>query len=267
MTKQEFLTELEQALCKLPRAEVEQALAFYDEAISDRMEDGLSETEAVADLGPIDAIAAQITDETPPIPRAIARANTGSRTLNIVLLVVFSPIWVPIALGLAAAALAVYVAIWAVILALWATDAAVVLMPIAGLVSLASLGMEGSIPSGIFVLGITLIASGIGLLASFGVFWASRLLFRATRSFARWIASLFVRVSGQEPAHRDARPHDGATAGASDHAGHAPVDPRLNSDRIPIDPRPDAGTAPTDPRVSARANNGSPTSEEGAHHA
>ena len=41
MTKQEFLSELERALGKLPHAEVEQALAFYDEAISDRMEDGL----------------------------------------------------------------------------------------------------------------------------------------------------------------------------------------------------------------------------------
>lgn len=91
MTKQEFLSELERALGKLPHAEVEQALAFYDEAISDRMEDGLSEAEAVAGLGPVDEIAAQIAAETPPIPRAIARANTGSRSLNIVLLAVFSP--------------------------------------------------------------------------------------------------------------------------------------------------------------------------------
>ncbi len=43
MTKQEFLSELERALGKLPHTEVEQALAFYDEAISDRIEDGLTE--------------------------------------------------------------------------------------------------------------------------------------------------------------------------------------------------------------------------------
>ena len=136
MTKQEFLSELERALGKLPHAEVEQALAFYDEAISDRMEDGLSEAEALAGLGPVDEIAAQIAAETPPIPRAIARANTGSRTLNIVLLAVFSPIWIPVVLALAAAALAVYVAIWAVIAALWAVDAVLVLMPFAGLAAL-----------------------------------------------------------------------------------------------------------------------------------
>lgn len=198
MTKQEFLSELERALGKLPHAEVEQALAFYDEAISDRMEDGLSEAEAVADLGPIDEIAAQIAAETPPIPRAIARANTGSRTLNIVLLAVFSPIWIPIVLALAAAALAVYVAIWAVIAALWAVDAVLVLIPFAGLAALAST-LDGGMPlPGVFVFGLSLVSSGFGLVASFAVFWASKLLFRATRSFARWIASLFVRVSGKD---------------------------------------------------------------------
>lgn len=225
MTKQEFLSELERALGKLPHAEVEQALAFYDEAISDRMEDGLSEAEAVAGLGPVDEIAAQIAAETPPIPRAIARANTGSRTLNIVLLAVFSPIWVPIALALAAAALAVYVAIWAVIAALWAVDAVLVLMPFAGLASLTALIGGGNPATGAFVLGITLIVSGVGLLASFGVFGASRLLFQLTRSFARWIAGLFVRVSGDGAEHGEpARPAGDHTPDTPAEAGTDPSD-------------------------------------------
>lgn len=242
MTKQEFLSELERALGKLPHAEVEQALAFYDEAISDRMEDGLSEAEAVADLGPIDEIAAQIAAETPPIPRAIARANTGSRTLNIVLLAVFSPIWVPVALALAAAALAVYVAIWAVIAALWAVDTVLVLMPFAGIAALAST-LGGGMPlPGVFVLGLSLVSSGFGLVASFAVFWASRLLFQLTRSFARWIAGLFVRVSGDDAEHGEpARP-------AGDHTPDTPAE---------------AGTDPSD--TDSPGN--TPILEEGVHNA
>ena len=220
MTKQEFLSELERALGKLPHAEVEQALAFYDEAISDRMEDGLSEAEALADLGPIDEIAAQIAAETPPIPRAIARANTGSRTLNIVLLAVFSPIWIPIVLALAAAALAVYVAIWAVIAALWAVDAVLVLMPFAGLAALASTVGGGMPLPGVFVFGLS---RGFGLVASFAVFWASNLLFRATRSFARWIASLFVRVSGKDDGSETPnRVKTDDTPNTPDHAENTP---------------------------------------------
>lgn len=223
MTKQGFLSELARALGKLPHTEVEQALAFYDEAISDRMEDGLSEAEAVADLGPIDEIAAQIAAETPPIPRAIARANTGSRTLNIVLLAVFSPIWVPVVLALAAAALAVYVAIWAVIAALWTVDAVLVLMPLAGLAALAST-LGGGMPlPGVFVFGLSLVSSGFGLVASFAVFWASKLLFRATRSFARWIASLFVRVSGKnDGGEAPNRVKTDGTPNTPDHAENTP---------------------------------------------
>lgn len=223
MTKQEFLSELERALGKLPHAEVEQALAFYDEAISDRMEDGLSEAEAVADLGPVDEIAAQIAAETPPIPRAIARANTGSRTLNIVLLAVFSPIWIPIVLAVAAAALAVYVAIWAVIAALWAVDAVLVLMPFAGLAVLAST-LGGGMPlPGVFVFGLSLVSSGFGLVASFAVFWASKLLFQATRTFARWIVSLFVRVSGKDDdGEAPNRMKADGTPNTPDHAENTP---------------------------------------------
>ena len=112
MNKTEFSQALRRALGKLPSYEVEQSIAFYEEMIADRMEDGMREEEAVAALGPVEAIAAQIIAETPPIPKAIAKANTGSRTLNVVLLVVFSPLWVPVVLVLALAVFMVYLSIW-----------------------------------------------------------------------------------------------------------------------------------------------------------
>ena len=119
MNKTEFSQALRRALGKLPSYEVEQSIAFYEEMIADRMEDGMREEEAVEALGPVEAIAAQIIAETPPIPKAIAKANTGSRTLNVVLLVVFSPLWVPVVLVLALAVFMVYLSIWMVIVALW----------------------------------------------------------------------------------------------------------------------------------------------------
>ena len=107
MNKTEFLDALRHALGKLPSYEVEQSIAFYAEMIDDRIEDGMSEQEAVAALGSVHAIAAQIVAETPPIPKAIAKANTGSRTLNIVLLAILSPIWVTLALAFACMVLAI----------------------------------------------------------------------------------------------------------------------------------------------------------------
>ena len=49
MSKTEFLTELKKALEGLPEEDIEKSLEYYSEMIDDRIEDGLSEEEAVAE--------------------------------------------------------------------------------------------------------------------------------------------------------------------------------------------------------------------------
>lgn len=212
MNKTEFVDALRRSLGKLPSYEVEQSIAFYAEMIDDRVEDGMSEQDAVAALGPVGAIAAQIIAETPAIPKAIAKANTGSRTLNIVLLAVFSPIWVPIVLALAAAAFMVYLSIWMVIVALWMTVAILLLCGPIGIVGFAWCLGTGYPLTAAYLLGCGLAAAGVGLFAWFGVLAASKGLFNLTRQFARWIKGLFVK-----------RARDGADAGAAWAAPGMPV--------------------------------------------
>ena len=56
MKKDKFLAELRVNLKKkhVPKISIDDALAYYDEAIRDRMEDGMSEEKAVAAMGSID---------------------------------------------------------------------------------------------------------------------------------------------------------------------------------------------------------------------
>ena len=196
MNKTEFLDALRHALGKLPSYEVEQSIAFYAEMIDDRIEDGMSEHEAVAALGSVHAIAAQIVAETPPIPKAIAKANTGSRTLNVVLLVVFSPIWVPLVLALIVAALMVHLSIWMVIVALWTAVAVLILCAPIGFFLLAWCLANGYPLTGLFQLGAGLAASGLGLFAWFGVLAASKGLVSLTGTFGRWVKSRLVKPDG-----------------------------------------------------------------------
>lgn len=84
-------------------------------------------------------------------------------------------------------------------------------MPFAGIAALTSTLIGGMPLPGVFILGLSLVSSGFGLVASFAVFWASKLLFQATRAFARWVASLFVRVSGTDD--------DGTSNRAKTHGG------------------------------------------------
>ena len=183
MNKTEFLDALRHALGKLPSYEVEQSIAFYAEMIDDRIEDGMSEQEAVAALGSVHAIAAQIVAETPPIPKAIAKANTGSRTLNIVLLAILSPIWVTLALAFACMVLAIYLAIWSVVVALWAVVLTLLLCAPIGVFGLAWCAATGFPLSGIWVFG-----------SWFGVLAASKGLVNLTHSFARWVKGLFIKL-------------------------------------------------------------------------
>ena len=193
MNKTEFLGQLRTALHKLPQYEIDQSLAFYAEMIDDRIEDGIPEEEAIASLGTIQDIAKQIIAETPLVPKTIAKAKTGSRALNIVLLIVFSPIWVPLALAFVGAVLSIYLAIWAVIIALWAAVLALVL---AGVVSIFSAFFLLTTPhplATLFASGVGLSFVGVGLFCFFGILTISRGLFRLTTLFARKIRSLFIK--------------------------------------------------------------------------
>ena len=50
MTRREFLNELYRRLGKMSREEAEQYLTYYAEMLADRMEEGMTEEEAVASM-------------------------------------------------------------------------------------------------------------------------------------------------------------------------------------------------------------------------
>ena len=65
MTKREFLEELRKRLSDLNDEDFAASVAYYEEMIDDRMEEGLSEEDAVREIGtPADA-AAHILEDMP----------------------------------------------------------------------------------------------------------------------------------------------------------------------------------------------------------
>ena len=75
MSKQEFLTQLRKELSFLSKDDLEERLTFYSEMIDDRMEEGLSEDDAVNDIGSVDTIVSQIVSDTPLIKLIKEKAN------------------------------------------------------------------------------------------------------------------------------------------------------------------------------------------------
>ena len=93
MNKIEFLAAVSAALGALPPEEVKGHLNFLSEMIDDRIEEGLSEAEAIAAIGSPEAVTAAILSDgaitaevTPPAPKARRRGKA-------ILLAATAPIW------------------------------------------------------------------------------------------------------------------------------------------------------------------------------
>ena len=102
MNKQEFLAELRARLSDPPRTDTEERLTFYSEMIDDRMEEGLSEEDAVAAIGSVDEIADQIRSENQSADQAYqigaeavqtASPQTGISAGRIALIILTFPLW------------------------------------------------------------------------------------------------------------------------------------------------------------------------------
>lgn len=166
MTKLKFLLSLRDRLSALPQEEVEERLGFYSEMIEDRMEEGLSEEDAVTAVGSVEAIVAQIISETPSAKHA--RKNQRLKTREILLLVLGSPIWLSLLVAAFAVAITLYVSLWAAIISLWAIFGSVVACACAGIVSGIGFALDGQGLTGIAMIGAGIICAGLSIFLFYG---------------------------------------------------------------------------------------------------
>ena len=194
MNKQEFIAALRSRLSGLPKEDVEERLGFYGEMIDDRIEDGLSETEAVRDIGNIDDIASQIIGDIPLVKIAKERIKPKRRlgAWEIVLLAVGSPLWLSLVIVAVAAVLSVYVALWSVIISLWASFGALVGCAVGGIVSGAVLTVIGKYV-GIALIGAGIACAGFAIMFFFGCGAATKGIIWLTKRIALGIKSCFIK--------------------------------------------------------------------------
>lgn len=114
MNKQEFITLLEKRLFQLPQVEKEHLLNYYNETIEDRIEDGMSETEAVSSLDSIEAIVKQVYAER-DIQMEKEVPVRSRRGWKITALILLFPFW----LTLLSALFVLYLTLWALIAVLF----------------------------------------------------------------------------------------------------------------------------------------------------
>lgn len=123
MTKFEFLKKLKKNLTGIPKAEAQERIVFYSEMIDDRIEEGLSESEAVLAVGSAEKIAEEIkmeTDSHTKASKSAKKATLGPWELTF--LIIGSPLWASILAVIGAVLLSIWAVLWSVNIVLWAIE-------------------------------------------------------------------------------------------------------------------------------------------------
>ncbi len=195
MTKTDFTLGLCERLPNLPWEEVDERLSFYIEMIDDRMEEGLPEDEAVAAVGSVDEIAAQILAEIPlsKIVKEKIKNNRKMKAWEIVLLILGFPVWFPILVSLLAITLSLYLVLWTVIVTLWVVFASIVVSAFAGMFAGIGFICGGFVPTGLTFIACSFVCAGLSILMFYVSKLATKGLLILTKKIGLYIKRCFVK--------------------------------------------------------------------------
>ena len=195
MTKLEFILALKNRLSALPQDEVDDRLTFLAEMIDDRIEEGLSEEEAIKDIGTVDDVVNQILAETPLIKIVKHKVKPAQkmRAWEIVLIAVGSPIWLSLLIALFAVVISAYAVIWSVVAAAWSVFAAIAGSAVGALAGGIVLICVDNLLVGLALIGASLVLAGLSIFAFIGCIKITKGTVWLTGKLALAIKKLFIR--------------------------------------------------------------------------
>ncbi len=193
MNKQEFLAQLRKGLSGLPQQDIEERLTFYGEMIDDRMEEGLSEDEAVLAVGSVDEITAQIVTDIPQMSSVKQKTKKKFRAWEIVLLVLGFPLWFSLLLAAFAVIFSLYIVLWSVVISLWAVFGSFVGCAFGGAVAGIAFAYGGNVLAGITMIGAGIVCAGFSIFMFYGCKAATKGALILTKKMAAWIKNCFIR--------------------------------------------------------------------------
>ncbi len=179
MNKQEFLGQLKKGLSGLPKKDIEERLMFYSEMIDDRIEEGLSEAEAIEKIGNINEIISQILTEA-------SKPRKKRGVFSVILLILGAPIWFSIFIAL-------FVSLWSVIVSLWAAFGAIIGGAFGGVAAGIVIALRDNTLTGVAIIGAGLFLAGLAILIFHGCNGATKGVALLTKKTVLWIINCFAK--------------------------------------------------------------------------
>ena len=198
MKKQEFLNELRSKLVGLPKEDIDNRINFYEEMINDRMDDGKTEEEAVADIGSVDDVVRQIANETPMLKLVAEKAKPkrALRAWEIVLIILGFPLWFPLVITFTVLALVFYLLFWILVIVSYAVEASLAATSVAGLVVFCAYLADSTV--NLLPLGYSLMALGGTMLFVFACIGATKLTIFLSKKMILGIKTAFIRKGAKQ---------------------------------------------------------------------
>ena len=215
MNKSEFLERLRNALFSVPQEERDAAMSYYEEFFSDAGEE--NEQAVIASLGSPEELARSIINENrkdmeqpadssantdvsgfapntftpPPTPAQQKSGMTGGQVaLIVVLLILTSPVWLGLLIGLFGMLIGIFAAVIAIIVGFGACGIAALTTGIAAI-------FTGTPAVGLFAIGLALFFAGLFPLA---VYPLCKVTVKLIVVCCKGIASLVRKLTGRKEA-------------------------------------------------------------------
>ena len=200
MKKEEFLSKLKSRLNGLPKSDIEERISFYSEMIDDRVSEGKTEDEAVADLGGVDHVVRQIANDT-PLVNLVSERIKPKRTLKgweVVLIVLGFPMWFPLLMTFISLLFTFYILIWVGVIVVFSLFVSMVGGTLSGIIAMFS-GQLVGIPGGFGLsAGVALFCFGAAILLYFLLGTVTKLTIKLSRKILIGVKSWFIRKGEKE---------------------------------------------------------------------
>lgn len=192
MNKSEFLDNLRNALSGLP--DREKTIDYYSEMIDDAIEAGEEERLVIARMGSVSDIAEKAINETPI--SSFVKADVKKRGISmgaIALIIIGSPVWLPILVAAFSVLFSLYLTVWSLALTLFIVFAAFALYGAAALIASPVLLFSGAFLKAGIMFGSSLATLGAAVFMFYISIWVVKGLANFTVFCGRKIKGMFIR--------------------------------------------------------------------------
>ena len=195
MDKNEFIRNIRKGLDGIPEEDINHWCEYYSELIYDRIDEGMSEEEAVLTLGDTESIVKEILADTSfvtLVKRKVKKKSTYNG-LGITAIIIGAPVWIPILIAVIAVLLSLYVTLWSIVISVWAVTVSFFASSLGTLFLSIRYLIETGVYEFFIAFGITLFLIGMGIVANMFSKLITKVLINLTKVFIRKLKLLFTR--------------------------------------------------------------------------